>query len=154
MRLSLPPLRERADDVPLLVEHFVERFAHVRRKDITGVAPEVMRLLTRYDFPGNVRELENIIEHAFVMCPEGLIDAEHLPLFLTEGERHGPAESSEPLGAAERATIVDSLERNNWHRARAAKALGIHPSTLWRKMKRYRITSPHRDGRSDPHYGD
>ncbi len=147
VQLRLPALRERPDDVPLLVDHFVEQFRRRRDKEISGVTPEVMHLLTSYDYPGNVRELENIIEHGFVMCPGGLIDTEHLPAHLSTSSHESPGGNTELLGDAERSALLDTLERCDWHRARAAEALEIHPSTLWRKMKRLGITPPARDGR-------
>ena len=82
VRLELPPLRERMEDVPLLIEHFVSRFNRLQGKDVGGVSRETARILGNHHFPGNVRELENIIEHAFVLCPGGVIEPQHLPTEL------------------------------------------------------------------------
>ena len=143
VKIQLPPLSERRDDVPLLVEHFIERFNRRAGKEIACVDDEVMGILMRYDFPGNVRELENIIEHAFVMCEGGAIGGHHLPQELSrfmekkgkEGQKERPL-----LHDAERRAIVEVLERHGGNRIKAASELGIHRSTLWRKMKKYGLT--------------
>jgi len=85
--IDLPPLRERREDVPLLVEHFVRVFNATQGKRMEGVTPDVMAVLTAHDFPGNVRELQNVIEHAFVLCREGRIALEHLPVDLVPVSR-------------------------------------------------------------------
>ena len=82
IRLVLPRLPERREDIPLLVEHFITKFNRLRGKDIVGISDEVLARLLDYDYPGNVRELENIIEHAFILCRGGLIQMPHLPSFL------------------------------------------------------------------------
>jgi len=134
IRLELPPLRERREDIPLLVERFIDRFNRIQGKDVVGVSDEVMACLMEYDFPGNVRELENIIEHAFVLCRGGLIELRHLP-----PELRPPAASGSPmpcnLEAMEKQMIFAALERHGGNRRRAARDLGIHPSTLYRKLK-------------------
>ena len=78
-RLELPSLRDRREDIPLLIDHFVARFNRLKGKDIAGVSDAVLARLMEHDFPGNVRELENIIEHAFVLCRGGVIELKHLP---------------------------------------------------------------------------
>lgn len=148
--LELPPLRERRDDVPLLIDHFVEYFNIMKGKDIAGVSSVVADAILRYAFPGNVRELQNIIEHGFVLCEGGRIELRHLPRFVTGdsiGGRAGgatveqaPASGSTALAEAEAHAIRTALASHANHRKRTALELGISPTTLWRKMKRYGIT--------------
>jgi len=154
VKLTLPPLRERREDIPLLVDHFLERFNRLSGKEIAGVSQEVLSILMAYDFPGNVRELENIIEHGTVLCQEGLIDYQHLPDYLQ------PTRSFKEIGAhksvsskrvkwvdMERGFILQVLRENNWNRKAAAKELGIGRQTLWRRVKRLNIQPPKQDGR-------
>ena len=86
VKVILPPLRERREDIPLLIDHFVEQFNRLRRKDIPGVSQATMEILMKHDYPGNIRELENIIEHAFVLCTHGIIKPEHLPVHMQGGK--------------------------------------------------------------------
>lgn len=147
--LDLPPLRERRDDIPLLVDHFVQGFNVAKNKEVEGVSPNVAGALMEYEFPGNVRELQNIIEHAFVLCDAGLIYVQHLPRAVTTKLEGTPSDtpsandSAVPphtsLAGTEVAAIRAALARNRGHRARTASDLGISPSTLWRKMRRYGI---------------
>jgi len=143
VRLTLPSLRERREDVPLLVEHFVERFNAKRGKKIAGVTPAVMEKLMRHDFPGNVRELENIIEYGFVLCHEELIDVNHLPEDLQSdaGSAAAPEVDRSRLESAEAETIRTVLRQTHGQVARAARELGVSRTTLWRKMKQYGIAS-------------
>ncbi|HHE47220.1 MAG TPA: PAS domain-containing protein [Bacteroidetes bacterium] len=148
VQIEMPPLRERREDIPLLIDHFINKFNRLRNKFITGVSPDVLALLMRHDFPGNVRELENIIEHAFVLCNEGYIGLNHLP-----SEIRQRAESSKPVSALksledlEAEFIGASLKRNHWNRLETARELGIHKTTLFRKIKRLGIALPKEDGR-------
>jgi len=138
INLQVPPLSERLEDLPILVDHFIRRLQDKRGKGILGVSDEVLQHLRRYGFPGNVRELENAIEHAFVLCNGDRIEVEHLPeriRNLTEnGSKRLPAGSEETI-------LVEALERHDWNKAGAARDLGINRTTLWRKMKRYGITT-------------
>jgi len=134
--ISLPPLRERRKDIPLLVDHFVARFRRLKGKDIEGVSPDVLMLLMNHDFPGNVRELENIIEHAFVLCSGGTIKPRHLPEDLVSRRPAGQPEGSLSLEALERAHIQQTLARHGGSRQDAAHELGVHRTTLYRKMKK------------------
>jgi PAS domain S-box-containing protein len=142
--LTLPPLRQRREDIPLLVDHFVGRFNRLRGKDIIGVSPDVLRILLAHDFPGNVRELENVIEHAFILCPGGMIRPEHLPNSLRPTELAEAATSAKSLKELEARFIHDALRRNGWNRLATAKELGVHETTLWRRMKRLGIEVPER----------
>ncbi len=152
VRLALPPLRERKEDVPLLVEHFITHFNRLREKDVTGLSPEVFAILMEHDYPGNVRELENIIEHAFVLCPGGMIEPHHLPEQLRPPGAEGPqlARGATTLKQIEARFIRDALARNNWNRLATARELGIHKSTLFRKIKSLGIQLPDQDGRTRP----
>jgi len=147
IRLTLPNLRDRREDIPLLVEHFIAKFNRLQGKDVAGVSDAVLARLMGYDYPGNVRELENIVEHAFVLCRGALIELAHLPPHL-----RGPAtEESLPdlagmtLESMERFLIANALRRTNGNRAAAARELGINPSTLFRKLKTMGIESPKAD---------
>ncbi len=138
VKLELPPLAERREDVPLLVEHFLKRFNGRMNKRIASVSPEVMQLFMRYDFPGNIRELENALEHAFVLCGGTQIREEHLPQELLERARGAPLNVSierDVLKAAERQIVLKMLEKHGGNRKKTAKELGISPVTLWRKLK-------------------
>jgi PAS domain S-box-containing protein len=142
VKISLPPLRERKEDIPLLLDHFIARFNRLRGKNVTGVAPEVLQILMAHDFPGNVRELENAVEHAFVLCRSGLIRPEHLPEQLRPVESGPPTSAAETLEELEARFIYEALKRNDWNRSATARELGIHKTTLWRKIKRLGIELP------------
>lgn len=149
MCMELPPLRDRKEDVPLLVEHFISRFNRLQRKTVTGVNPDVLARLMAHDFPGNIRELENIIEHAFVLCQSGTINAQHLPRDLAAIIESPPHQSDmrRAVKTMEAQTIREALERNHFNRSAVARELGIHKSTLFRKMKALGMDFPKRDGR-------
>ena len=142
VRIELPPLYRRREDIPLLTDHFLNVFNLKRNKHITGVSDDVMDFLMRYPFPGNVRELENIIEHAFVLCHSSSIEMKHLPQEIIkasiEMQPLTPEENS-PLNAAEKTAIEKTLRKNSGVRAAAARDLGISTVTLWRKMKKLGI---------------
>ena len=143
VRLTIPSLARRREDVPYLVEHFVQRFNAKQGKRVQGVTPAVMQILMRHDFPGNVRELENIIEYAFVLCRNGLIDVCHLPDDLkgaVAAEGLVPARVT-ALQESEASAIRQAVSRNAGHLGRTARELGISRTTLWRKMKKYGIRS-------------
>ena len=148
IRLSIPPLRERREDIPLLIDHFMERINLKQSKQIKKVSPSALRILLNYDFPGNVRELENIIEHAIILTKGIEIQPRNLPSYLRSKQIEPPARAkiSEEqdlavLERVERDLIASALERNGGSTAAAAKELGIHRTTLWRKMKRYGIAT-------------
>jgi PAS domain S-box-containing protein len=149
VRLEVPPLRERREDVPLLVDHFVARLNRLQGRSVRGVAPEVLALLMAHDFPGNVRELENLIEHAFVLCDGERLELRHLPPRLVARPRGAaPPGIRAAAHAAEAALISDALARNGYDRLATARALGIHKSTLHRKLRAFGLSLPERDGRS------
>jgi two-component system, NtrC family, response regulator AtoC len=161
VRLHLPPLRDRGDDIRLILDHFMSIFAARFRKKINGLSKKSLKILLDYPFPGNVRELRNIIEYAVNMCPKGQIQSTHLPAYLAEtkhvysrvssktGERSGWTSSiatsdSEPSGqktwaSLERDMIIKALVKTKGRRNKAADMLGWGRSTLWRKIKQYKI---------------
>ena len=156
VKLALPLLRERKEDIPLLVEHFIRKFNSLSGKEIKGLSPEVFPLLMSHDFPGNIRELENIIEYATVVCKNSLIGIEHLPEHLHPGAsprsiegRESRPENGFSMEDMERTMVYEALRKNNWNRKMTADQMGIHTTTLWRKIKRLNIQVPKQDGRSN-----
>ncbi len=146
MQLELPPLRERAEDIPLLVQHFIQRYRKITGNPVERIGDTALAALMHYPFPGNVRELQNIIERAFILCRTPTIEVSHLPLAVVRAWSGESAEGKPalrgrpdlaPLEQAERTTIQTALRRNHGNRSRAASELGIHRSTLIRKLKRY-----------------
>ena len=150
IHLKLPELRQRREDIPLLVDHLIAKFSHIQNKNIDGVSEEVMARLMEHSYPGNVRELENIIEQAFVLCRSGLIELHHLPPELRPAGSALANETGAPLTlkSMERLLISEALARHNGNRMRAAQSLGIDSSTLYRKTKSFNIEIPPKDGRS------
>ena len=150
VRIDLPPLRNRKEDIPLLTEHFINRLNRLRGKKITGFSQEALSLLMSHSYPGNIRELENIIEHAFVLCLEGQIKPDALPDFLipaTPTPKAGDTINS-TLKSVEAQVITDALKRNKYNRLATAGELGMHKSTLFRKIKALGIYLPKMNGRN------
>ena len=137
VKIELPVLRKRKEDIPLLVGHFIRRFNRTQCKTLKDVSAEAMALLMAHDFPGNVRELENIIEHAFVLCNKGQIEPRHLPEeFITRAPAIKTSRNIHNIvQITEAQAIRSALEKNKFNRLAAARALGIHKTTLFRKMK-------------------
>lgn len=136
VKFLLPALRERPEDIALLTGHLIRRLqSKFPSSPVRGISPEAMAVLERYDFPGNVRELENIMEHAFIMCKEPMIQPHHLPSYIfgldTELERAYDTRMRE----VETRTILQVLRKHHGSKVKAAKELGIHRTTLWRKLK-------------------
>jgi transcriptional regulator with PAS, ATPase and Fis domain len=150
VRVELPPLRRRKEDIPLLVDHFVTRFNRLQKKTVEGVTAEALSLLMAHDWPGNIRELENAIERAFVLCNEGRIGIGHLPEELTAHGADALTDSSVQSAhdILDAQAIRAALERNAFNRLAAARELGIHKTTLFRRMKKLGVSLPERDGRS------
>lgn len=148
--MSLPLLKDRKEDIPLLVEHFLGKFNRRRSRPVAGISEDTAAILLEYDYPGNVRELENIIEHALVLCHDWFIEPRHLPPRLKGLSREtGNGESGQKtLTEWEAFHIVEAVRRNSGNRSAAAKELGIDPSTLYRKVKAMEIHLPGKDGRS------
>jgi len=141
VRLELPPLRRRKEDVPLLAEQFITHFNRVQKKTVQGLTADALSLLMAHDWPGNIRELENAVERAFILCSRGSIGVEHLPEELTMRyrDRNRPPSMRSAREVLEAQAIRKALERNAGSRIAAARDLGIHKSTLFRKMKRLGI---------------
>jgi DNA-binding NtrC family response regulator len=147
VKISLPPLRERKEDIPLLVDHFIKKYAAQQGKDIVGISSSALALLMKYDFPGNIRELENIVEYSFILCEGGYIQPQHLPEpFAGGGEATMVAVARESgpqtLEEMEQQAIALSLERNHWRKMATCRELGISKDTLRRKIERYGISDP------------
>ncbi len=149
VRIELPPLRRRKEDIPLLVDQFVTHFNRLQQKTVRGLTPEALSILMAHHWPGNIRELENTIERAFVLCGEGDINLKQLPDELT-----GRGLSAHDLSMHSAHNIFDAqailaaLEESGYNRLAAAQKLGIHKTTLFRRIKKLGISLPDRDGRS------
>jgi len=140
IKIDLPPLCERGTDIPLLVEHCLGRLNTHKGKQISGVSADVLARLMNYSFPGNIRELENILEHAYVLCRGSMVEEKHLPYdFLEKTNRDSglPAVSDSPLAASERNLIRETLKTEGGNRMKTARQLGVSRSTLWRKIKKH-----------------
>lgn len=145
VKLVLPPLARRREDIPLLADRFLRTISLQKGKRIDGISEEAMAVLMGYDFPGNVRQLQNVIEHAIVLCRGPRIEIDCLPpevVSQAATASPGPTRGSQPLLQAEAATIVQTLRQHDGHRGKTAQTLGIDKTTLWRKMKKYGITYP------------
>ena len=150
VRVELPPLRRRREDIPLLAEQFIARFNRLQNKTVGDLAPEALSMLMAYDWPGNVRELENVIERAFILCGSGRIGVAHLPdtLVGTGGRRAATGEGlREAREALDVQAIRTALEQSGGNRLEAAKALGVHKTTIFRKIRTLKIDLPEHDGR-------
>ena len=139
MKLSLPTLAERKEDIPLLANHFIARFNRDKKRNILGLTHEAMAALILYDWPGNIRELENAIEHALVLCKEELINLRHLPAGLLAKINVTIANKGTTLKEIEKNAIMQALARNDWKKALTARELGINKNTLRRKIVGYGI---------------
>jgi PAS domain S-box-containing protein len=144
IKLKLPNLRDRREDIPLLVDHFMARFNRRQDKAVSGLSLQASKVLLEYDYPGNVRELENILEHAFVLCRSNVIELHHLPNYLLETVSPELAipKAGATLQEMEIFMIQDAIRRNKGNRTLAARELGIDASTLFRKVKRLNIALP------------
>ena len=145
MRLELPPLKDRRGDIPLLISHILKRLRITRDSRAENFSNDAMEVLLNYDFPGNIRELENIIEHALIVCQSEIIERHHLPLALQKGiapfvladETILPVDTA---GISEKSLILDMLQKYGWNKNKTAAALNINRTTLWRKLKKYNIS--------------
>ena len=150
VRVEPPPLRRRKEDIPLLINQFITRFNRLQQKTVQGIAHEALSLLMAHHWPGNIRELENIIERAFILCREGYIGIKHLPEELAGHTVSGQNDSNvrSVHDVLDVQAIRATLERTGFNRLEAAKELGIHKTTLFRRMKKLGIRLPERDGRT------
>ncbi len=144
VKITLPRLAERKEDIPLLAEHFIARFNKLQNKKILGLGYDTLAIFMNHDWPGNIRELENAIEHAFILCTSGLIQPQHLPEHLRPEARPGPSLTGLTLEEVEKRALWEALERNHWRRLATARELGIDKNTLRRKIKRFGLTPPER----------
>ena len=144
VKIDLPSLKERREDIPYLVDHFIEKYNARRGKKIISISPDVMDILLKYDFPGNIRELENIIEYGFVVCKNSIIQKQHLPTELFQKSKEVISETRpnrDLISKAidERSRIESVLLKYRGKITEAAEELGIHRTTLWRKIRRHNI---------------
>src|SRR4030043_527717 len=144
-RIELPPLSQRREDIPLLIDAFIQKFNAKMGKQIVGVSDQALRLLLKHDYPGNIRELENIIEHAFVLCKGDRIDLDCLPKEITVNQEKissptMPLPGETPIDRAEAEVIKNTLKKYNGNRIKTAQELGIDRTTLWGKIKKHGLT--------------
>jgi len=144
--VKLPPLRDRADDIPLLVEHFVKKFCEENETEFAALEPAALKLLMDYDWPGNVRELENVIERAVVLAPGRVITSDFFPKSITrtllDSSLHIPLDGlplKERVTNFERTLILAALESTDWNQKKAAQLLSVNATTLSEKLKRLKI---------------
>jgi PAS domain S-box-containing protein len=142
VRMRLPKLAERKEDIPLLVNHFIEEFNAIENKQILGISQDALAALVLYDWPGNVRELENAIEHAFVLCRDDLLSLEYFPEQIHTPKGTAISLTDTTLKEIEKQAIIRALIKNNWRKMATARELGIDKNTLRRKIKRHGIKIP------------
>jgi DNA-binding NtrC family response regulator len=144
--IKLPPLRERTEDIPLLVDHFTKKYCDENDRGLCTVDPAAIKILMDYDWPGNVRELENVLERAVVLCPGNVITGDLLPKNITTVQLRVASASpgdnlplKERVGDFEKNLILAALEKTDWNQKKAAELLSVNPTTLSEKLKRLRI---------------
>ena len=142
VEIRLPPLRDRREDIPLLVEHFRNKFNAKFKKTIEAISSDVLKAFLKYPWPGNVRELEHTMEHAFVLCSQNIVTLDHLPpdFLSAPGIKHHSPDGAREVDSH---AILEALDKTAWNKAKAARLLGIDRVTLYRKIKRYNLTNPH-----------
>ena len=139
IRIHLPPLRRRKEDIPLLIDHFVRVHSQKEQKRIKGLTDEAMKNLLKYNFPGNIRELENIIEQAIVLARGEYLTKESLPVSIIQKKRIAAGKLNETIERIEKEMIQESLRRNDWNQSNAASELGISERVLRYKMNKYGV---------------
>jgi PAS domain S-box-containing protein len=138
--IEIPPLRERPEDIPILVQHFLDHFSRMRGRRIAGFTYPALEIFMNHDYPGNVRELQNIVEHAVVLCKTGHIGPECLPAYLRKKPRLKMGSTGrDTVQEFEQQLILETLKKHTGKVKEAAEELGMHRATLWRKMKRMKI---------------
>jgi transcriptional regulator with PAS, ATPase and Fis domain len=141
-RIEVPDLKDRSNDLPLLIHHILRKMAAIRDNRHVSISEDAMQILLNYSYPGNVRELENIIEHALIICREESIEPRHLPDYLRHRrpnslkDRVSDSPVEEATGLGEREHLLAVLRKHGWNRSKAAGELGIDRTTLWRKIKK------------------
>ncbi len=138
VEIKLPPIRERREDIPLLMNHFLDKLNKKLNKNIKNISADVNEIFMNYSWPGNVRELEHTLEHAFILCQQDFITVEHLPSEFKDIVEIKPASIKES-GENEYDTIFNALEKTAWNKAKAARLLGMSRRTIYRKMEEYKI---------------
>ena len=143
--INLPPLNERMDDLLLLVTHFIEKFNHETGKNIKGLSREAIKIISTYSWPGNIRELEHVIEHAFVKCNKPTIQKQHLPQSVVAAKTDSMIKNGIKKGLSrdqiEKDILLNTLGKCNWSLGLVTQKLNISRSTLWRKMKKYNMST-------------
>ena len=140
--VKMPPLRERLEDIPYLVQHFIDKFNKVNNKNIQGVDPDVLKLMMQYNWHGNIRELENMIERAVVLCQENMLKLYHFPILaagMKDAQKTLPVEVGMPLAEIEKTAISKTLQFYNFDKQKSARSLQIGLATLYRKIKDYKL---------------
>lgn len=138
--IHLPPLRERLEDLPMLTDHFIRRLCASSGKRISGLAPDAMKLFASYHWPGNVRELRSVLEYAFVIAEDGVIEAEHLPMQITRSAQTTiGCEPSPALISDEKSELLEALTKCRGNQSQAARMLGVNRMTVWHRIKKYGI---------------
>ncbi len=138
MELALPPLRERKDDIPILLNHCLQKFNKKLNKNIDAVSENVQKIFMDYPWPGNIRELENTLEHAFIVCHQNTITIDHLPQSLRDFYNEKPPEASDE-GEIGQQTVLKALEKTGWNKSKAARLLGVNVRTIYRKLEKFNI---------------
>jgi len=139
--IKLPPLRERKEDIPLLVDHFINKFNKQYNKKVRGISHEALNILMENDWRGNIRELENAIEHAFVKSHSPIITPEEIPHEVRIA-RCIHLENKEKKESLDYQKLIKTLRETGWNQSRAARKLGVNRITIWRNIKKYRISIP------------
>jgi transcriptional regulator with PAS, ATPase and Fis domain len=150
--INIPPLRERKEDVPSLVEHFIKLYSEENSKEIKGISEDTVHILTNYNWPGNIRELENIIERAVILDTDGILTKDDLPDIilngsafllsgLSPGEGERPASLKDALKEPEKVYILKVLKEASGNKKKAARKLGVNRTTLYNKLRKYNIPS-------------
>jgi transcriptional regulator with GAF, ATPase, and Fis domain len=152
--ISLPALRERPEDIPLLTQYFINRFSARTGRLISGIEREALNLMMAYPWPGNVRELENAIEYAFVVCQARIIECDHLPAEISTETKSAPMLKTSPMPHGPGKTSIESkrllrdsarlselLEENLWNKAEVARILGVSRTAVWKWIQRHKLQS-------------
>ena len=141
IEVKMPPLRERREDIPLLVDHFCSLFNRRFKKGVETLSDEVLSSFMRYPWPGNVREFQHAIEHAFVLCRGRMITMDDLPSEIREYGKKKPLTSERKAAGGPKA-VLEALNRTDWNKAKASRLLGVSRQTIYRNIEKYGLTKP------------
>jgi transcriptional regulator with PAS, ATPase and Fis domain len=145
--LELPPLKDRKGDISLLISHILKRLCATRDIQVDEISEDAMEVLLNHDYPGSIRELENILEHAVIICQNTMIRRNHLPVSLQRRRQENLHIESkindlgQEVETSEKNMILEILKKHNWNKGKTAQVLNINRTTLWRKMKKHKILS-------------